>query len=92
MRERPGDRTGSGHPDTSAVALSPPRELVARAARFACGLARDGVPADVLARAKAIHARAQDDTHYPSQTHPGAAVIPAALALTERCGASGGMF
>jgi 2-methylcitrate dehydratase PrpD len=32
-----------------------------------------------------MHARAQDDTHYPSQTHPGAAVIPAALAVGELC-------
>ena len=39
-----------------------------------------------------MHARAQDDTHYPSQTHPGAVVIPAALALSERFEASGARF
>jgi 2-methylcitrate dehydratase PrpD len=39
-----------------------------------------------------MHARAQDDTHYPSQTHPGAAVIPAALAVSERCEATGARF
>jgi 2-methylcitrate dehydratase PrpD len=118
-----------------AVAASPASGLAASAASFARGLVRDGVPADVLARAKAnllcdlmcalgageraapawrlargttpatatllldgtrvhveqaafanavlIHARAQDDTHYPSQTHPDAAVIPAALAVGE---------
>jgi 2-methylcitrate dehydratase PrpD len=144
MRERPGDRTGGGHPDTSAVAQSPPSEVAHRAAAFACGLAREGAPADVLASTKAnllydlvcavtaveragpawslargtapatatllgdgervhveqaafangvlMHARAQDDTHYPSQTHPGAAVIPAALALSERFDASGARF
>jgi 2-methylcitrate dehydratase PrpD len=115
--------------------------LAASAAGFAAGLARDGLPAEVLAHAKAnvlydlvcamtageraapawslargtapatatllldgarvnveqaafanaclMHARAQDDTHYPSQTHPGAAVIPAALALGEHTGADG---
>jgi 2-methylcitrate dehydratase PrpD len=42
-----------------------------------------------FANAVLMHARAQDDTHYPSQTHPGAAIIPAALAMGERCGADG---
>ena len=42
-----------------------------------------------VANAVAIHARAQDDTHYASQAHAGAAVIPAALATAEREGASG---
>jgi 2-methylcitrate dehydratase PrpD len=45
-----------------------------------------------FANAVLMHARAQDDTHYPSQTHPGAAVIPAALAMSERCGADGARF
>jgi 2-methylcitrate dehydratase PrpD len=42
-----------------------------------------------FANAVAIHARAQDDTHYASQAHAGAAVIPAALALAEAAGADG---
>jgi 2-methylcitrate dehydratase PrpD len=42
-----------------------------------------------FANAVAIHARAQDDTHYASQAHAGAAVIAAALALAEAAGASG---
>jgi 2-methylcitrate dehydratase PrpD len=42
-----------------------------------------------FANAVAIHVRAQDDTHYASQAHAGAAVIPAALALAEATGASG---
>lgn len=68
----------------------------------ACALARGTAPATAtllgdgervqaeqaaFANAAMIHARAQDDTHYPSQTHPGAAVIPAALAVGELCGA-----
>ena len=128
-----------------AVTRTPPASgLASSAARFACGVARDGAPSDVVASAKAnllydlvcavsaveragpawslargtapatatllgdgervhveqaafangvlIHARAQDDTHYPSQTHPGAVVIPAALAVSERFQASGARF
>lgn len=131
-----------------AVTRTPPVSgLASSAARFACGVARDGVPPDVVASAKAnllydlvcamgavgaveragpawslargtapatatllgdgervhveqaafangvlMHARAQDDTHYPSQTHPGAVVIPAALAVSERFEASGARF
>jgi 2-methylcitrate dehydratase PrpD len=46
----------------------------------------DRVPAEAAAFANGaiIHARAQDDTHFPSQCHLGAAVIPAALAVAER--------
>jgi 2-methylcitrate dehydratase PrpD len=31
-----------------------------------------------------LHSRAQDDTHFASQCHPGAAIAPAALALLEQ--------
>ncbi len=124
-----------------AVAVPTADGLAASAARFACGLARDGLPTAVGAHARStllynlvcavtageraapawsmargtapatatllldgervhveqaafangvlLHARAQDDTHYASQTHPGAAVIPAALALGESSGADG---
>jgi 2-methylcitrate dehydratase MmgE/PrpD-like protein len=73
-------------------------------ARPAWDLARGSAPADAtllvdgtrvhveqaaFANAVALHARAQDDTHYPSQTHPGAAIMPAALALAEQRGPGG---
>lgn len=46
------------------------------------------VPADAAAFANAalLHARAQDDTHMPSECHIGAVVIPVALALAEQRG------
>lgn len=128
-----------------AAASAPPSEpLIGGVARFVCGIARDGAPAEVRLRAKATllydlvcamaagdrvdpalslargtgpatatligdgervhveqaafangvatHARAQDDTHYPSQTHPGAVAIPAALAVSERFEANGARF
>lgn len=36
-----------------------------------------------LANAALMHARTQDDTHFPASTHTGATVIPAALAMAE---------
>jgi 2-methylcitrate dehydratase PrpD len=36
-----------------------------------------------LGNAALMHARTQDDTHFPSSTHTGATVIPAALAIAE---------
>jgi 2-methylcitrate dehydratase PrpD len=45
-----------------------------------------------FANAVLMHARAQDDTHYAAKTHVGSAVIPPALALAERTGASGESF
>jgi len=36
-----------------------------------------------LANAALMHARTQDDTHFPSSTHTGSTVIPAALAVAE---------
>lgn len=38
------------------------------------------------------HSDETDDSHAPSQSHPGAAVVPAALALGEETGASGRHF
>jgi 2-methylcitrate dehydratase PrpD len=35
------------------------------------------------------HADETDDTHYIARTHPGCAVVPAALAMAERVGAGG---
>ncbi len=36
-----------------------------------------------LANAALMHARTQDDTHFPSSTHTGATVIPGSLAVAE---------
>lgn len=45
-----------------------------------------------LANGMLAHADETDDSHAPSRTHPGCAVIPAALAAAERVGASGERF
>jgi len=45
-----------------------------------------------LANGMLAHADETDDSHAPSRTHPGCAVIPAALALAERTHASGEQF
>ena len=42
-----------------------------------------------LANGMAAHADETDDSHAASLTHPGCAVVPAALAMAERGGASG---
>lgn len=42
-----------------------------------------------LANGMCGHADETDDTHPPSQTHPGTSVVPAALAIAERNGLSG---
>ena len=42
-----------------------------------------------LANAMAAHADETDDSHPRSLTHPGCAVVPAALAMAEREGSSG---
>lgn len=51
--------------------------------------ARVNVEMAAFANGVALHARAQDDTHYASQAHPGAAILPAALALAEERGTGG---
>jgi 2-methylcitrate dehydratase PrpD len=45
-----------------------------------------------LANAALMHARTQDDTHFPASTHTGSSVIPAALAIAEAEGRSGAEF
>jgi 2-methylcitrate dehydratase PrpD len=45
-----------------------------------------------LANAMAAHADETDDSHPGSITHPGCAVVPAALAMAERGGANGEAF
>lgn len=46
-------------------------------------------PLVALACGMAAHADETDDSHAPSLTHPGCAVVPAALAMAERQGATG---
>ncbi len=57
------------------------------ASNFACGPIEAALTNGVLA-----HADETDDSHAPSQSHPGCAVIPAALATGERFGISGELF
>ena len=45
-----------------------------------------------LANGMLAHADETDDLHAPSRTHPGCAVVPAALAIAERVQASGERF
>jgi 2-methylcitrate dehydratase PrpD len=45
-----------------------------------------------LVNGMAAHADETDDTHAPSTTHPGCAVVPAALAACEEAGADGSRF
>jgi 2-methylcitrate dehydratase PrpD len=49
------------------------------------------VSASVAALANGMHAHADetDDTHFASRTHPGCAIIPAALAMAEKANSSG---
>lgn len=78
--------------DRAAPACSLARGTAPAAATLlGCG-ERAQVEQAAFANAAMIHARAQDDTHYPSQTHPGAAVIPAALAVGELCDAGVARF
>jgi 2-methylcitrate dehydratase PrpD len=77
-----------------ACGLAADHDAVAPAA--AVGLRAGGAEATVLGGARLgaepaaflnaalVHSRAQDDTHFASQCHPGAVVLPAALALAER--------
>jgi 2-methylcitrate dehydratase PrpD len=57
------------------------------ASNFLCGPIEAALTNGVLA-----HADETDDSHSPSQSHPGCAVVPAALAAGERFGISGAHF
>src|SRR6266403_3335107 len=57
------------------------------ASKIVCGPIEAALANGVLA-----HADETDDSHAPSQSHPGCAVIPAALATGERFGISGERF
>jgi 2-methylcitrate dehydratase PrpD len=45
-----------------------------------------------LANAMLAHSDETDDSHAPSQTHPGCAIVPSALAMAEREGSTGAAF
>ena len=57
------------------------------ASNFSCGPIEAALANGMLA-----HADETDDSHSPSQSHPGCAVVPAALAAGERFGISGAHF
>jgi len=57
------------------------------ASKIVCGPIEAAMANGVLA-----HADETDDSHAPSQSHPGCAVVPAALAAGERFGISGTHF
>jgi 2-methylcitrate dehydratase PrpD len=57
------------------------------ASNFLCGPVEAALTNGVLA-----HADETDDSHSPSQSHPGCAVVPAALAASERFGINGARF
>jgi 2-methylcitrate dehydratase PrpD len=57
------------------------------ASNFLCGPIEAALTNGMLA-----HADETDDSHSPSQSHPGCAVVPAALATGERFGISGAHF
>src|SRR6266478_292058 len=57
------------------------------ASKIVCGPIEAALANGVLA-----HADETDDSHAPSQSHPGCAVVPAALAAGERFGISGAHF
>ena len=57
------------------------------ASNFLCGPIEAALANGVLS-----HADETDDSHSPSQSHPGCAVVPAALAAGERFGISGTHF
>jgi len=84
----------------SGAALAPGRAAL----RFARGYGGEPVATVVasdvrcgpieaaLANGVLAHADETDDSHAPSLSHPGCAVVPAALALAEQHGISGGHF
>jgi 2-methylcitrate dehydratase PrpD len=84
----------------SGGALAPGRAGLAYArARSQSGpatLVADGCGATVemaaLANAMASHADETDDTHELSKSHPGASIVPTALAVAEDLGRSGELF
>lgn len=71
----------------AAAALGGPAEAIVIGTDHLVGAA-----AAALANGMAAHADETDDSHAPSLSHPGCAVVPAALAMGERLGASGAIL
>lgn len=61
-------------------------------AATALGVGKLPAPSAALVNGTLAHSLDFDDTHLPSVLHPSSAVIPAALAVAERTGASGPSF
>lgn len=68
------------------------RESNAAESTLLCDGARVGSEHAAFVNASLMHTRAQDDTHFAAKTHVGSSVVPAALAIAEREGASGADF
>lgn len=72
------------------MAIKAARENTGKAqASVVMGGCKTGVVEAALANGMLAHADETDDSHAPSLTHPGCAVVPAALAVAEALGASG---
>jgi 2-methylcitrate dehydratase PrpD len=78
-------------PGRAALALA--RAQAGRPAATVVGSTIVTGPMDAaLVNGVLAHADETDDSHGPSQSHPGASIVPAALALAEDRGASGSRF
>jgi 2-methylcitrate dehydratase PrpD len=83
-----GSELTPGHAALQFAGLYGGRELATVvASKIVCGPIEAALTNGVLA-----HADETDDSHAPSQSHPGCAVVPAALAAGERFGISGAHF
>ena len=78
-------------PGRKAIAFIRTRGGVKEAGVVATALVTSAENA-ALANGMLAHADETDDSHAPSLTHPGCGIVPAALAMAEREGASGEAF
>jgi 2-methylcitrate dehydratase PrpD len=78
-------------PGRKAIAYVRARGGVREAAVVATRLVTSAENA-AMANGMLAHADETDDSHAPSLTHPGCGIVPAALAMAERVGASGEAF
>jgi 2-methylcitrate dehydratase PrpD len=79
------------HPGVMAIGYAASLGGVPEASIVGASLRTSAVNA-ALANGMLAHADETDDSHAPSRTHPGCAVIPAALAVAERMHAPGELF
>jgi 2-methylcitrate dehydratase PrpD len=78
-------------PGKKAISFIRTRGGVKEATVLATGIVTSAENA-ALANGMLAHADETDDSHAPSLTHPGCGIVPAALAMAERKGASGEAF